>query len=223
LSQIRKIFYISEETKEFLEKIDKVPKKKLEFFTLGGILFEGEKKQEIRNKVRKNLKIKDSDILFIHSGKLGPQKRTEELLKAFSLVQNEKFRMIIIGRIPFDMEPILLPLISQDSRVSFLGWINGIQLMEYLCAADMYLQPGSQSATMENSICCGSPVMLYPYTSYTPYYQENVCYIDTAEDIKKCFEDISMNPGKLKVMSEASYKIAKEMLDYKKIVKQMYN
>lgn len=222
LSQIEKIFYISEETKDFLIEIDNVPDEKLEFFPMGGVLFEGSKKMDIRNRVRSSMKLTDDNILFIHSGKLGQLKRTEELLRAFYQVKNCSFRLIIIGSIPYEMESVLLPLISADSRVSFLGWKNGNELLEYLCAGDMYLQPGSQSAVMENSICCGSPVMLYPYTSYTPYYQGNVCYIETVEDMVKCFNDISKNPEKLKIMSEISYKIAHEMLDYRKIVQRMY-
>lgn len=222
LPYVTKIFYVSEESKRFITSLYKIDDNILYFLPLGGKIVEREEKKINKELVRKKVGIREGEILFVHSGKITPEKRTNELIKAFSQVKDNRFTLLIIGSISEDMKQIFNPLISSDPRILFLGWKNGSELLEYICAADMYLQPGSQSATMQNAICCGAPVMLYPYKSHEPYLKNNGYYVETIKDMVNCFEDIAKNPEKLNAMSDASYRIAHELLDYKKLAQQMY-
>ena len=222
LSYIDKVFYLSYECGDFLELMYHVPKEQMEFYPLGGVIFPGNEKQTKRKKIRKNLGLNDENVLCIHSGKMDMLKRTFDILRAFSQVKSEVLRLVLIGSMTEDVGKDVELLINSDSRISFVGWKTADELMEYLCAADMYLQPGSQSATMQNAICCGCPLMLYPHRSHKPYLQGNGFYVKTVDDMAECFRKIESNSEILKEMSMASYEVAHELLDYKKLAARLY-
>ena len=64
--------------------------------------------------------------------------------------------------------------------------------------------------------------MLYPYKSHTPYLMENGYFVKTVADMVSCFEKISEKPELLKKMSDKSYKIARDILDYRKLAARLY-
>ena len=217
------VLYVSMEVLDFIVDIYRIPKDKIEFYPLGGTIIEEEERLENRNKIRQELGITDNDVLLVHSGKMDKMKRTEDILLALADIKSERLRLIIIGSIPEDMELVLKPLINADIRVSYVGWKTADELMEYLCAADVYVQPGSQSATMQNAICCGCSMILYPHKSHEPYLQGNGYYVRTIDDMKEVFQIISNDPNGINKMSENSMRIARELLDYKKLAARLYH
>ncbi len=222
LPLIDKILCISIESMDFVHDLYKISNDKLEIYPLGGIIYEGDKYLETRTKLRNKMQLREDDVLFVHSGKMDPYKRTADLLNAFTKVASKKFRLILIGDIPENMQNVLMPLIKSDLRIQFLGWVSSDKLMDYLCAADMYVQPGSQSVTMQNAICCGCPVMLYPHKSHEIYLKENGFFVQTIDDMTDAFKTIAADPGILKDMQKATYKVAHELLDYKKLASRLY-
>jgi len=221
-SYIDKIFYLSYETKDFLTTIYGIPEKKLEFYPLGGTILEDQEYLAKRDRIRRELDLSNEDILLVHSGKLDNLKKTEDILRALIQVPSQRLQLVIVGSIPEDMKPVLQPLIEVDKRVNYVGWKTADELMEYLCAADVYVQPGSQSATMQNAICCGCAMILYPHKSHEPYLQGNGYYVKSIEDMRQVFQEIDDDPSVLKNMSDNSMKIAKELLDYKKLAARLY-
>ena len=221
LKYIDKVLYISEETRIFLHDFYEIPSEKLEFFPLGGFIIEEEEKKEIREKVRKELKISEEDLILIHSGKLDKLKKTSELLEEFSRIDNKKIHLIIIGSIPSE-NTVIYNLIEKDKRIKYLGWKTGDELLEYICASDVYMQPGSQSSTSLTAICCGLPILLYPSISYKKMFDTNVFWAKDKSEIKEALEKIVKNPNILENMSKRSYEIAKDILDYKKLSARLY-
>ena len=219
---LEKLFYITEETKDFLVKLYKLSTDKLEFYPLGGIIHSPKERAAMRAEKRAELGLRDEDILLCHSGKLDSIKRTRDIILALSQVPAERLRLIIIGSIPREMESVLLPLFAADVRICFLGWKSGDELIAYLCASDIYVQPGSQSATMQNAICCGAPVMLYPHKSYKAFVEGNGWFVKTTEDMAAIFSEIAANPIMLEGKSKNSFTIAYEYLDYKKMAARLY-
>lgn len=220
--RVDKFLYISYESKNFCKLNYKLHDSEMEFYPLGGAVIDSNKKYEFKNHVRKSLGLASDDILIVHSGKFNKEKKTRELLESFSLVKNDNLKLILIGSIPENMQSILYPLIDEDKRILFLGWMNSEELIKYLCAADLYVQPGSQSATMQNAICCGTPVALYPYESHSPYVHNNGLFIKDKSEYVKMFSDLSMGHFDLISMSAASYAIAHQSLDYKKLAERLY-
>lgn len=222
LPYINKILYLSEESKDFLLDIYKLPEVKMEFYPLGGILFSVHEREEKRIRKRNELSLTDRDILLVHSGKMDKLKRTEEILQAFKQVKSDNIKLAIIGTFSDDVKELVFPLIESDNRINYLGWKSSDELMEYLCASDLYVQPGGQSATMQNAICCGSPVALYPHKSHKAFIKGNGYYVESIEDMIDVFNDVINNPYKIEKMRNNSLKIAYELLDYNKLAARLY-
>ena len=221
-SSVDKFLYLSYESKIFLQEVYGLADDELEFYPLGGNIIDPDTKGLFKNQVRSQLELLVDDVLIVHSGKFAREKRTQELLEAFAAVSSEKLKLILIGSIPDEMKSVLLPLIDADDRVRFLGWMNSEELVKYLAAADLYVQPGTQSATMQNAICCGTPVALYPYTSHRPYIAGNGLLIANSTDYSDMFSGLASDKFDLSEMSFASYRVAHELLDYKKIAARLY-
>lgn len=220
---IDKILYVSYEVKDFLKANYNLTEEKMEFYPLGGNVLPDDERERIRINMRKELHIYEDQLLFIHSGKMDKLKRTEEIIIAFSKVKDERFKLILIGNIPSDIYDIISPMIEKDSRINYLGWKSSEELNNYLCACDVYLQPGSQSATMQNAMCCGAAVMLYPHKSHKPYLVGNGFYVETVEDMVESLKKISDDINIVEKMRNQSIKIAKDILDYKKLAARLYS
>lgn len=223
LPYVKKYLYVASECKDFSMENYHVPESLMELYPLGGTLPDDDTYVEVRARRRTELGVSESDRLYLHSGKLDALKRTDELLKAFSSVDDPHAVMAIIGKIPEDRKNALQPLIEADPRIRYLGWKSGDELQEYLCAADLYCQPGTQSSTMENAVCNRCPVMVYPY----PYYAQDINYgnlilVKTQDDMEQAFAQLKADPARLKVMSAASLRCAEELLDYRKLAARLY-
>lgn len=223
LPYLEKYLYIGESEKEFNQKVYGVPDSILELFPLGGLLPLENEYHYIRKKRRKELGVCLEDKLYVHSGKLEKLKRTKELLEAFSFVHDEKSKLVIIGSIPENQKQVLMPLIKADKRIIFLGWKTGDELREYLCACDIYCQPGTVSATLQNAICQYCAIISYPHLHYVKHLDfGNIFWVKSKEDMIECFERINNNPHIIEKMKSRSKKCAKELLDYKKLATRLY-
>ena len=220
---IDKIFYVGINEKNFAMENYGIPEEMMEFLPLGGTPLEIDEYKDVRNKRREELGLLPNDRLYIHSGKLYSGKRTAELISAFSSVQDSNAKLVIIGSIPVEQMKTIEPLINADKRVLFLGWKSGDELNEYLCACDMYCQPGSVSATLQNAICNYCAVMAYPFISYkNDLNWGNFFWVKSKDDMVSVFESIKNNPSQLRDMSRNSQRCAHEMLDYRIIAGRMY-
>lgn len=216
-----KVFYLGPESKEYLEEMYHVKKNKLEWYPLGGIVFDDETYLKKRNTIRQELGISDDEILFVHSGKMDKSKKTIELLKAFSDIRDMKFRLIIIGIFVDSVEAEAETFIKADERISYIGWKKGDELMDYLCAGDVYLQPGTPSATLQTAVCCRCGIVFFPYLGYSYLKQCGFC-VKNYEDIRKALTEISEEPEIVEKMKRQSENIGKEVLDYKKLAERIY-
>lgn len=215
-------FYISDECRQFSHEVYGIPNERMEFYPLGGNLPRDEDYAAARRKRREELGLSDGARLYLHSGKLDPLKRTEELLRAFSAVEDPHAMLAVIGSIPEEQKPVLLPLMEADKRVKYLGWKSGAELQEYLCACDLYCQPGSQSATMQNAMCCRCPVMLYPHPSHKDYDWGSILWVETQADMEDSFRALAADPGQLAPMKQRSQACAEALLDYRKLAARLY-
>lgn len=99
-------------------------------------------------------------ILFVQSGKMDATKKILQSLHAFAKLDNPNIRLVLAGHLHDDVAGEVGAIIAQDARIAFVGWKTTDELRALLCAADVYLQPGTQSATMQMSLCCRCAVIL---------------------------------------------------------------
>lgn len=223
LPYLEKFFYVTAERKIFAQKHYGMPESILEFYPLGGNIFSENEYDEKRRTYREHLGVTGEETVFVHSGKMDTLKRTEELILAFSSVRDLKAKLVIIGSMTQEREPVLMPLIQQDPRIVFLGWRPSEELLNYLCACDMYLQPGSQSATLENSLCCKCAVMSYPHEAYTSEYgASGIMWCETQQDMQKIFKDVAEKKIDFHSLSEQALNFAEEVLNYRKLAGRLY-
>lgn len=220
---LEKYFYTTYERKLFSAENYGVPESLMEFYPLGGFIPTEEEYKSARERRRKELCVEPDEVLLVHSGKMDALKRTAELLQAFATVPEFKAKLAIIGSIQESQKETLAKLIEADSRVSYLGWKTADELLEYLCACDLYCEPGSQSATMQNAICCGCAAMLYPHEAYVKGFDYgNIQWVQTREDMVELFRAIARHNVDLDELSQNSWRCARDLLDYRKLAARLY-
>lgn len=219
---VEKILYISLETRDFLKDVLDLPDDVLEYYPLGGIVVPDEERRRTRKDRRKALGLKEKDVVFFHSGKIDAKKRTVEILSAFRSVRSESARLLLVGSVEDDVRDEIGEAVATDYRVLNLGWMDREGLNAIMCTADVYVQPGGQSASLQHAICCGLPIMAYPHPSYEPFLRGNGHFVETEDDIAQRMTEIVRNPGQLPAMREASYEVAHDILDYRKLAARLY-
>jgi len=222
LPYIDKILFISMETKEFIKKTYGIPESAMEFFPLGGIVYDDENYMKKRSKIRENLGLTDNDIMIIQAGKMGKKKKVIESIQAFQEYERNGLQLFLIGSFDEEIEDDVRALLQKSSNIFYAGWKESSELMDYLCAADVYLQPGSQSAIMQNALCLRCPVILDDVPSHQPFVHGNGWVINDVRSISDVLNDILRNPAQLEYMSTQSLAIARKMLDYKKLAARLY-
>lgn len=222
LKYVSKIWCISYDVMDFSHVVYGIPFDKLEFFPLGGIIFEEKEYLERRSNIRGQHFIAENDILLVHSGKMSCSKKTVDLFKMLKKIKSDRIKMILVGEMDTETEAVYVNEAKEDKRIIYAGWKTGEELLSYLCAADIYAQPGTQSATMQNAACCRCSLMLYPYKSHIKLFDNNAFYVESLKDMIKVMDKILSDSSIITQYRARSFAIAKEMLDYKKQAEWLY-
>ncbi|WP_346848497.1 glycosyltransferase [uncultured Clostridium sp.] len=228
LKNIQKYFdgidYVAPSSLEFLKEVYKLDEKLFNFTILGGDPDILEYAKTYRKYIREEYRINNNEIVLIHCGKLDKFKKTKELLLAFKDLDID-CKLMIIGSINKDYEDEIKKYLD-DSRIIFVGWKNSSKMLEYFCAGDALIQPGSLSAIFQNAMCCGIPVILNN-TSMGEYLTEDDCGIlvdgNSISSIKQGILEFIERPNYYRsncikyAISKVSYnEIAKKTLEIKK-------
>ena len=217
------ILCISLETIDFVNRVYGIQKKDLEFYPLGGRILEDIEYYKRRSRKRADYQIGVSDVLFVQSGKMGKRKKIIESLDAFIDTKGPQLVFLLAGHFDKDVLSLVNEKISADPRIKFIGWQSANDLQDLLCAADVYVQPGTQSVTMQMSMCSRCPVILDDTLSHQPYVKGNGWLLNDNVTLGDVFKSIAVNSSGLGVMSERSFEISKDILDYKKLSSRIYS
>lgn len=219
-----KILCISLETMDFVGKFYGCPTHKMEYFPLGGVIFDDEEYENARVATRSKYGIKSSDMIFLQSGKFDKKKKLAESLACFlQLPYDASIRYFIVGILQNEVKSEVESLILRDHRIIFLGWKEAAELTNLLCAADVYVQPGSQSATLQNSICSRCAVIVDDVPSHHPFVSENGWLVKNELALASAFKHAieAFFEGTLERKREQSLAIARRLLDYKKMAQRL--
>jgi hypothetical protein len=215
LDAIDKVLCISLETMEFVRENYEIPEDMLEFYPLGGHVFADEEYELRRRRGRNLVGIDDRCALLVQTGKMGRRKKVLESLDAFAATAGEELRFVIAGAFDDEIRESAMERIGRDPRISFAGWLSNEQLKDLLCAADVYVQPGTQSATMQMSLCARCAVVLDDVLSHRPFVDGNGWVLKDSGELQTVFAQISARPQMLEQLSQRSYAIARRLLDYR--------
>ena len=213
---------ISVDVQNFVSEMYGIPFETLEFFPLGGFVYDDDTYRKLREKGRARLGLLPDQLLFLQTGKLDRRKKLIESLRAFQAVGMKDAVFAIAGAIGPDIAGEVAPLIHSQPNVRNLGWIGSDHLFELLCACDCYIQPGTQSATMQLALCARCPVLLDDVASHAPFIDGNGWLIRSNESLEAVFRQIGGDRTLLAKLSEQSLLIARRLLDYRTLAARLY-
>lgn len=222
LRYIEKVLPVSVSCMEFMRDFYGVPASQLEFYPLGGFVLDDADYAEQRRKGRELLDVTDDQILIVQSGKIDATKKLVEALEALADVDNPALRFVVAGRIMPDIATKVDAMVAADPRVSLLGWKSPDELRTILAAADVYSQPGTQSATMQMGISNRCAILLNDVPSHQPYFDRNGWLVGKHIDLKQVFRAISDDKSILPGMAERSKQLALRILDYRLLAARLY-
>lgn len=222
ISGIDKVLCVSVDTINFVRDFYGLPEGKIEYFPLGGITMDDAEYHAARLAAREKYAVSPGEVIFIQSGKMDRTKKLVESLHAFTVIENPRLRFIIVGHLQEDIDKEVHALIGQDERICFLGWKTPDELRELLCAADFYVQPGTQSATMQMSLCCRCAVILDDAPSHRPFMSDNGWLVGSGLSLAEAFCRAAECVDRLPLMSLNSADVASRLLDYKKLAARLY-
>ena len=217
IKSISKVLSITHETTKFIIDNYNIPIEMIQDFPLGGEIIDIKEKRENRNEVLNSLKMRRDDILLFHSGKLDKNKKTFDLLDAFKSINDNRFYLAIAGKFSDESYEFYKNMYSNNKHIIYLGWLSTDDLRKYISAADLYFQPGSQSATMQLSLCCGTPVAVWPHESHKYLLGNLMPYIENKKDIVELIESLSKENTLLQELVNNAFNIASTKLDYEKL------
>jgi len=219
LPKIRKVLCYSSESMNFVESTYGISRDRLELFPLGGRPIPNDEYLSRRTSTRKKYNIACDQTLIVQSGKLSPSKKIIDSIAAFSCNSRSHLRFFIVGLVDDRIEQEFFAGVEGDARIRFLGWRSFNDLTDILCAADIYLQPGTQSVTMQHSLCCHCAVILDDVPSHQMYVYRNGWLIGrdgSLTDILNSIDDVD-----LYAMQLASFTFSQQYLDYALLAKRI--
>lgn len=221
---VDRVFFISKESKDFAHEMYGIPESMMGHNNLPGETIPSEIKMEYKDEIFRRLNLHIDDTLILYSGKIYTDKKVDNLVRAFHSNTNTKLRLLIIGTYTEDSQrQIIEPLIASDNRITFMNFVSGDELTKYVCAADLYVQPGSISQTCQTAVCCGTPLAFNDIPTHREIYNGNGFFVESEDDIHNVLNQISENRDMLEKMSKLSYKMANCELDFKIIYAKILN
>ncbi len=222
LKWIETILCVNMSAISFVNEFYGVPLEKIEFFPLGGLVLSDREYSEARTGGRERYGVSADQIVFVQSGKIDRTKKLLESLSAFARIEDSRFRFLVVGHLQDDIEKEVQALVRKDDRIRFLGWKTPDDLRDLLCAADVYVQPGTQSATMQLSLCYRCAVILDDVPSHRPFMNDTGWLVGRELSLDDAFRLVADSADRLPLMSRNSAAVASRLLDYKSIAARLY-
>lgn len=221
LTDIRKVLCLSLEVIDFVIENYGVPREKIEFFPLGARIIDDADYERLRARCRAKFGVSDEQIVFLQTGKFNRAKRLGDSIRAFVELPSPTARFFIAGSLAGPERDELLPLIESDRRIRLLGWCDRDEMTELMCGADVYVQPGSQSASMQLSLGARCAVILDHVPSHAPFLQGNGWFTRDGQGLNLAMKEAVEYPEETKAKMIRSGEIAKELLDYRRLAERL--
>jgi len=216
-----KFIAVSEGVRDVLIRFFGVSDEKIEVIPLGVdtdiFTFDKAKRKIIRAK----LNIGEDEMLIIFSGKLNPEKRVRDLLKAAGILihENQKVKVLVLGSGDGDDMASLKAVVRENDvsgNVIFHDFVPRKELPSYYSAADIGVWPGAHSNTIEEAISCSLPVILSNTLSTNHLVDGNGLLFPEGDvnELRNCIKTIVGDEELRKKIAGKSRRLAEEKLSY---------
>lgn len=141
---------------QYLHEVYKIPNNKIGLLVMGGDeeYMDFSNKMTIRQIIRKQHYIKESDFLIVTGGKIDRTKNFHLLMESVNNIENKDVKLLVFGQPNNEMEEKIKSLCSK--KCIYIGWIESEKVYDYFFAADLVVFPGTHSVLWEQA--CASKV-----------------------------------------------------------------
>ena len=162
----------------FMRKYLGVPieKSKLSIMGANSETIDYRNKDNIRTKIRNEIGVLKTDFLYVTGGKIDYKKRTLELMKAFSSIEDKNIKLIIFGSVDQTVKKDFDQLLKKSSNVIYLGWKNIKEYNELFLSSDCGIFLNSHSTLWENALACGIPCVFGLKNGLEHLFSNNLAY-----------------------------------------------
>ncbi len=207
----------------FLQKILRIKPEKTSLLIMGGddSEIQYDKKEQIRNEIRAEYNICQSDFLIISGGKIDRTKNIHLLIEAVSDLNIKRLKLIVFGHLDEEIRDIIKK--TKNSNFIFIGWIPSHKVYDYYLASDLAVFPGTHSVLWEQACSCGLPCLFKHWEGMHHVDVGGNCeflYRDSADEIKNAIHDILKNNIKYKSMKKAAVDKGINIFSYSDIAKR---
>ena len=138
----------------------------------------------VKCNVRKELNVKDDDMLIFTGGKIDSLKNIHVLLEALTDMRDQKIHLVICGTLTPQMQ-WLKAIIDSDIRVHYLGWCSAERVMDCMIASDISFFPGTHSTLWEQSVGIGIPIICKQWEGMDHVNINGNCLFVKGEDVEE--------------------------------------
>ena len=193
------------------------------------------RKAEEMEKQAKSLKQRKTDfILNMNTENMGQKEYAKQKAKVNAMTEEEfKYRRYVMDIFLYNIinyDPLILfgnldelNLIKKDSRIRYIGWLQGEDVYKYYLSSDVAIFPGTKSALWEQAICSGLPLICKRWKGMEYVDVGGNCIFIDVDDKEKIIESIKLLMND-KVTLENMRKIAKtkgyKRFSYERISRQ---
>lgn len=152
-----KFWGVTELRCEFMEKVYHISPQKIDLLVMGadGLKFDLKEKDKIRDNIRKQYNLRDTDFVIVTGGKIDEKKQVHKLVNAVGDLNDKNIKLMIFGKIEKDMEQYFREINYEN--IIQIGWINSDKVYDYFMAADLAVFPGTHSVLWEQAVGTGLP------------------------------------------------------------------
>ena len=207
---------------DFLKNVYGLPAEKCELLVMGADdeLVERAKFDGARERIRKQYRINDSDLLIVTGGKIDKWKtQTLLLMQAVQNINNPNVKLIVFGSVTNELMDQVKSL-SDSNKIQYVGWITSEATYDYIEASDLVIFPGRHSVLWEQATGQGKPMIVkdWPGTHHIDL-GGNVIFLknDSVEEIQTNIENLLNNLEVLKNMENIASEEGMKMFSYEKI------
>ena len=218
-----RIYNIAPNCSVFLERYYRVPKCKMDLLPLCGVTLGQSEYNRRRTAARRKYGIDDEQLLFVHSGKMVQYKKPWDVIAAFDKCADENAVLMLSGKMDEETKSRTGEVIRRNSRIKTTGWLDGAELIDVLCAADVYIQGWSQSATVQNAACLNCALVIPYCDTYDMMFGNEALYIFEIADIEKSISELCSNRAEVARRGKAIGLAAKRNCSYETISKLLYD
>jgi 1,2-diacylglycerol 3-alpha-glucosyltransferase len=172
---------------DFFKNVYKTPPEKTELLLLGidNTQVNFSQKEEIRKKIREELRLKDDDFVIVTGGKLDKRKNIHILMDTVSGLPNKDVNLIVFGTPNSEMKTEIDSL-AKSSAIKYIGWIGSEKTYDYFFAADLAFFPGTHSVLWEQAVGVGLPCVFKKWEGIQHVDVGGNClFINSTEEIKE--------------------------------------